>query len=385
MVENEAKAIEGPDQSFTTLQRAKEQSCPNTPYRTGFSANLPDCRAYELVTPALIQGASPVRGNTTTTNSWMVSPRGAGAGQSLAFIGGPLPGFEGTGDGDGYRAARASGEHPKEGWETELYSPSYAPAWRRPETSRTQSPQTTLLGLQSEPGQPGASLRRYLTTLGEGRSRLLRRKDFAGNTTGRLRRARRRPSGRKPPRQRRRRSRLFISKAHLEEEAPPTGDDGDYDRDGRNPHSERRAGLGRARGALRPAKTHTDLGSTEDGAAVVFKAGGILYLRRGGETTAIAEAPFTFAGISEDGGRVFFMDALFPEDTAAPTPSATLYACDPEAGPCVGSGPAGLTEIATDSAFVNVSSDGSGGLFAPKRLTGAERTSGEEPGGEPHI
>jgi hypothetical protein len=47
---NELGTVYGPEQTFTTLSAA-QAACPNEEFRGGFSAKLPDCRAYELVTP----------------------------------------------------------------------------------------------------------------------------------------------------------------------------------------------------------------------------------------------------------------------------------------------------------------------------------------------
>ncbi len=47
---NELGTVYGPDQTFTTLT-AEQAACPNEQVRDGFAGRLPDCRAYELVTP----------------------------------------------------------------------------------------------------------------------------------------------------------------------------------------------------------------------------------------------------------------------------------------------------------------------------------------------
>ncbi len=47
---NELGTVYGEDQTFTTLT-AEGAACPNEQLRGGFAGRLPDCRAYELVTP----------------------------------------------------------------------------------------------------------------------------------------------------------------------------------------------------------------------------------------------------------------------------------------------------------------------------------------------
>ena len=49
-VTSERGTFYGADRTFTTLTAA-QASCSNEEFRGGFSAHLPDCRAYELVTP----------------------------------------------------------------------------------------------------------------------------------------------------------------------------------------------------------------------------------------------------------------------------------------------------------------------------------------------
>jgi hypothetical protein len=109
--------------SFATYPSlaAEPTPCPNALLRTGASALLPDCRAYELVTPGSTN-AHPPRGPVDFGggfSSRLTSP----AGDKVPFRidGGALPGFDGTGAlyGDDYLATRSAS-----GWSTSIISPT---------------------------------------------------------------------------------------------------------------------------------------------------------------------------------------------------------------------------------------------------------------------
>lgn len=96
-------------------------ACPNEVFRSGPSAKLPDCRAYELVTPAYTGGLQP--GGTNFSNMWhgFDFDLMTDAGNSVVFntTGGALSGTPGNGFNDRYRAVRTA-----TGWVSELAGPT---------------------------------------------------------------------------------------------------------------------------------------------------------------------------------------------------------------------------------------------------------------------
>jgi hypothetical protein len=370
VAENEAKAVEGSDLTLITLQRRAAKDCPNVEFRTGLSANLPDCRAYELVTPAETNGLTPRATSSGTAgtlfNNWLVDPRGSGAGESLAyFTDGTLPGFDGNGRLDGYRAQRDPGEHPAEGWTSELFAPSF----------EESGPGT--LHLAKQQGVSSDQLYSFWKMEPE--------EIFAGTLPEGI--YLRGPSGFEVLGQGSLGTDLdvtshyvsaggahaiFSSEAHLEPKAAPAGTEAIYDRAAGDPTSQV-VSLKPGNTSFAAGENATYVASTEDGSAILFKVGGVLYLRSESQTTEIATAPNTFAGISEDGERVFY--AATSSDEAP----ATLFACDVETGPCAGTGAHAPTQIAPSSIFVNVSSDGSHAFFTSKEaFTGSEENEAGE-------
>jgi hypothetical protein len=91
--------------------------CPNGLLRTGIAALLPDCRAYELVTPPNTDGHAPkgLQNYIGGPSTRQTSPAGDTVG--FRIEGGSLPGFGATGSlyGDNYLARRTAS-----GWSTAL-------------------------------------------------------------------------------------------------------------------------------------------------------------------------------------------------------------------------------------------------------------------------
>jgi hypothetical protein len=105
----------GEDQTFATTTAA-QAACRNDQFRTGFSAGLPDCRAYELVTPSNKSSAQPDPFEEDLEQS-LLFDLAAGDGGRMAFIsrdmypGSPSGGYS-------YVATRGSG-----GWSSENVTP----------------------------------------------------------------------------------------------------------------------------------------------------------------------------------------------------------------------------------------------------------------------
>ena len=120
--QNECEPVGCSDQkeaAFTTYEEAAqgENICANEAVRTGASAALPDCRAYELVTPAETGRRPPLSvGSEISQYSVFGSDTVSPLGQDLLFMinGGAIPGTSGNGvSGDAYLSTRTTA-----GWQT---------------------------------------------------------------------------------------------------------------------------------------------------------------------------------------------------------------------------------------------------------------------------
>jgi hypothetical protein len=107
VAKNAKGEVPGEDMTFKTPVAQPAESCSNAQFRTGPSANLPDCRAYEDVTTLNLLG--------TAAYSSLVAENGEAA---LWTTGANLPGFDAGGVRDTYLAKRTSS-----GWSSTLASP----------------------------------------------------------------------------------------------------------------------------------------------------------------------------------------------------------------------------------------------------------------------
>jgi hypothetical protein len=354
---------EGEDGTFATYPTtAVQASCPNAPLRSGASANLPDCRAYELVTPAETNGRIPTMAEFGIgSNSFptaLVSPDGASA--IFGTEGGALQGAGGGGLHDTYLVRRTAG-----GW---------------------QSSFAGLTGTQAQEAFPGGLSTDLEASFWEARGSNGSLAPGVGDEASYVRRL----GGVIDPKcspepqgsfelvgcgsqgvdihaQGKRitpgaihtifatQKRSGVEPVRLELDAAPSGTDAVYDRtaDGLT-HVVSLLPGDKPLGA---GENAAYLGSSSDGSAVAFEVGGKMLVRLdGSKTVEVTNGETTFAGLSSDGGRLCYLKAgdIFSYDTTDGTTTA------------VGSG--------GESIVVNVSADGSHVYFiSPKQLAGGSQ------------
>jgi hypothetical protein len=260
---------------------ATAATCPNEALRAGPSARLPDCRAYELVTPEDTNGLTPTAiniGNSTAevTSGGFDTMLASPSGESLIFetSSGSLPGVEGNGVFDQYRATRTA-----EGWQTSFVAPSGAQSFGPHPGGVSPDHGFSFWETSGFPFDRG-SLQvdesngdRYLRTpdgayqpigigsLGADYEALGKWISTDGEHV------------------------IFTSRVKLEPDAPETGIEALYDRTPGGPTHV----LSLLPGEITPTEDAIYQGGSADGTTQAFKLGGSLYLRRSGETRLIAD------------------------------------------------------------------------------------------------
>jgi len=350
---------------FTTYDDALITSaCTNDALRIGPSALLPDCRSYELVTPADTNGRPPK--GTGFLGSIFSTLQASPAGDAVSFKieGGSLPGSSGVGsfEGDPYVSKRTA-----TGWSTELAGPNGSEAtvsapgsfssdqgyqfWRAREEGPLVVPGTIFTELLYYP---------------DGHSELIGRgsEDTDPVAQGKL---------------------ITESGAHvifstgseastlpvkLEPDAPPTGTRAVYDRtiDPVTGEEETHT-VSLLPGDLTPVAGENAFyqGASKDGEGVAFilttsptLSDATLYLRLDNETTYEIGEEVEFAGVSEGGERIFYVEG------------GDLKAFDTSSEEDIDFAPTG------DAVPVNVATDGTRAYFVSSNVLGGANPQGDE-------
>jgi len=289
---------------------AASAACPNEEFRTGASALLPDCRAYELVTPPSGTGRVYTLDSEAPFSMFPTSLLGPSADSAVFLIkGGALPELpEGTGTKDAYMAVRTAS-----GWKVDRrLSPTGAQSVFPASGGISADHQYTFMAAT------GGSIGEFRGSLAEdGTATYLGDPDGSFELVGmgslgtELR-----AHGR------------FISEGgehvifttgygewcsfascpanSLEPNAPPTGTTAVYDRGANGPTKV--VSLLPGDVPLAAGEDAKYQGTSADGTVVAFKVAETLYLRvDNSETKLVTTDPTTFAGITQNGDALFYV------------------------------------------------------------------------------
>lgn len=348
--------------------------CPNEAFRIGPSANLPDCRAYELVTPRETNGQPPAfvgKALLTAGGDNFTSPPTTTDGTSYLFAlnGAGLSGSGGGGYANEFRAQRGN-----TGWSSARVGPSAQEAKVPSPGSYSADHEYTTFRVESFPGwgegfggtlaieHPGHAAAGYIRypdrsihLVGEGT--IPSSPDIDGWSNGfaddiEAEAVWINHSG----------SHIIFKnergkfRVRLTADAPPEGISAVYDR---TPSGLQLVSL--LPGDITPATDSYFQGASEDGSTVLFENESTLYVRIDDSATEpVTTGPFESWGASADGSKVFYGK------------EGNLYSFDTNS--------LSTTPIAMsgDAEFVNISDDGSRVYFAsPSQLDGSEGVAGE--------
>jgi len=345
VAENEEGEDEG-ERAFKTFEEpGPSLSCLNESVRVGLSAPLPDCRAYELVTPPSTNGRPPM--GMAFTGVYFPSIEASPDGNRVSFLveGGSLPSEGGAGgfNGDNYLATRGadswgSAVAGPSGVESKIPNPgSVSPDQTYSFWEDTQLPavyihypdgHSELVGRGSLGDDPRIKAR----SITEGATHIVfETTNLGGNVA-----------------------------QQLEPNAPPAGTTAVYDRPAEGPTHV--VSLLPGNEPQEAGENAEYLGASEDGEGIAFEIGKTIYVRlRNTETFEVAGPGATFAGIAEEGKRVFYVE------------SGDLFAYDTEAEETIPFSESG------DVTPVNVATGGTRAYFvSPSKLTSEPNPSGEE-------
>jgi hypothetical protein len=345
---------------------ARADQCPNEAMRAGKSKKLPDCRAYELVSPANSNGRSVSVLEFGLSINQFPSELASPSGEQFAYFiqGGPLPEPGGaTGTYDRYGAERFP-----DGWRTlRRLSPTGEEAVFPNGGGIAPDHRYYFVGVNVGVNGSGGALSddgeaNYLgdssnsfELIGLGSIGTERRAEGRWITEGG--------------------THVVFSTGgsaceasgepcevnQLEPNAPPTGTAAVYDRSADGATEV----VSLLPNDLPPAAGEGAFyqGASADGSVIAFNIGSKLYVRIGGqETREVFSGSFTFAGLSRNGDELFFES------------EGNGYVYDTQTG--LGHRFTN-TDPAAPMSFVNVSADGSNVYFISEAEIGGEGTSGQ--------